>query len=153
MFILECLKSFRSSPSSSVLPLSPPAGSRDSGLGRQTGLAGKPGWAGLCLGFTGALQAPVPDHRKLLVLPHRFSFYDPVSTLELRSWLQALLHAASKQSQASHPPQFYPHSDLCLECSSLVWSAPRFSNVQFLSGFLHDTSKRLLKPQALSSAP
>lgn len=47
-------------------PLSLSAGSQDSGLGRQTGLAGQPGGEeGQCLGFTGALQAPVTCHRKL----------------------------------------------------------------------------------------
>lgn len=47
-------------------PLSPPAGSRDSGLRRQTGRAGQPAGEGQRLGIAGALQAPVTCHRKLL---------------------------------------------------------------------------------------
>lgn len=129
-----------------------PAGSQDSGLGRQTGRAGQPGWEGQCLGFPGALQAPVAGHRKLLVPLHHISFYDPVSTWELKSRLQLALHAASKQSQAFLSPRFHPYGDLCLECSSLIWSAPQLPSVQFLS-HLRDTSKCPLKPQALPSAP
>lgn len=68
------------------------------------------------------------------------------------SRLQLPPHAASKQSQAFLSPRFHPHSDLCLECSSLVWSAPQLPSVQFLS-HLRDTSKCPLKPQALLSAP
>lgn len=99
------------SPSFSVLPLSTPAGSQDSGLGRQTGRAGQPGWEGQCLGFPGALRAPDAGHRELLFLPHHISFYDPASTLELRSWLQLPLHSASKQSQAFLAPRFHTHGD------------------------------------------
>lgn len=140
---------------SSGLPLSPAAGSQDRGLERQTV------WAGQCLdgrgsawASLGALHASLASHRKLLTLPHHVSFYDPISTLELRSWLQLLLHAAFRQCQAFPPPLFCPHSDPCLECfSSLAWSAPQPSSVQFLSYLLHDTSKCLLGSQALPSAP
>lgn len=80
------------------------------------------------------------------------SFCDPASPLELRSWLRLLAHVASEHKQAFPPLQFYPHSDLCLECSSfLVWSAPQPSSVRFLSLLLHDTSKCLLKPLVLPS--
>lgn len=126
---LSCLSWSISNPFGLLLLLwaAPVSHSRvsDSGLERQTGWAGQPGGWGSAWASLGALRAPVAGHRKLLTLPRRVSCYDPVSTLEFRSWLQQLPHAASRHSRALLPPQFCPRRDSCLECfSSLAWSAP-----------------------------